>query len=313
LTAPTSVILVGDPADPHVQAVADLLPPSRLVVVDAAHLPEVIVKTGPAEATLIDRTGEPVTVGSGAAARGWLRRLAPTGWDHGVVLGSHRAAVLSSRLALLATVLRDPAVSWLTSVDDLFAAENKIVQYRAAAGLGVRVPRTVVTGDPARIADLLGEPFVLKPLGPGHYADGDEQRVVYVRSCRAADLAGADLLDAPFLAQELLNARRHLRVVTVGGRAWVSELDAAGLAVDWREDERAHHSFTAARSWPEVERAAVMSASALRVGFSCQDWVVDADGPAFVDLNPGGQWLFLPDEMGRAVAEALARWLAAGR
>jgi hypothetical protein len=307
------VILVGNVADPHLQAVADRLPGSGLVIVDATTLRHAVRQTNLDRTTLIDRSGRTVTVGPGAPARGWLRRLAPAGWDHDTVLGSHRAAVLSSRLALLAVILRDPAVTWLTSVDDLFAGENKMVQYRKAVEAGLRVPRTVITGEPTEITDLLGEPFVLKPLGPGHFAHDDEQRVVFVRPSRAADVAGVDLLDAPFMAQELLEAQRHLRVVTVDGQAWVSELNATGLAVDWREDERAHYSFTATRTWPEVQRAAVTLASALRVGFSCQDWLVDSEGPVFLDLNPGGQWLFLSDEVGRAVAQALATWLAAGR
>jgi hypothetical protein len=36
---------------------------------------------------------------------------------------------------------------------------------------------------------------------------------------------------------------------------------------------------------------------------------VDAAGPAFIDLNPGGQWLFLPDSMTTQIADHLAAWL----
>jgi hypothetical protein len=60
------------------------------------------------------------------------------------------------------------------------------------------------------------------------------------------------------------------------------------------------------------ERAAVTLVSTLRAGFTSQDWTVDDAGPAFLDLNPGGQWLFLPDEVSAPATAALAAWLRRG-
>ncbi|HVE45526.1 MAG TPA: hypothetical protein VNA57_02100 [Acidimicrobiales bacterium] len=52
-------------------------------------------------------------------------------------------------------------------------------------------------------------------------------------------------------------------------------------------------------------------AGALGVGYSSQDWVVDRSGqPWFLDLNPGGQWLFLPEPAASAVTASVAAWLA---
>lgn len=307
---PMPVILVGDRADPHVQAVAELLPARGTVVIDATTLSDGLKSLDPIRVVLVDEAGGTVDINRDRPARGWLRRLAAAGWDHGKILGGHDAAVLSSRLVLLAALLRDPSLTLVTPVDELFAAENKLVQYRAAREAGIRYPTTLVSGDAAELAERLGEPFVLKPLGPGNFEDHDRQNVVYVRPVHAADIAGADLLDAPFLAQQFLRARVHLRVVTVHDRAWVTELDGTDVPVDWREHQPAHHAFKVSSAWTEVGIAAVRLAAHLGVGFSSQDWVVDNDGPAFLDLNPGGQWLFLPSSATTSVARALADWLA---
>jgi len=290
----------------------DLLPARGTVVLDAVSLSDVVRWFDPAGIRLIDVAGADVSLGvDQMTARGWIRRLAPAGWDLGVPLGSHGAARLSSRLALLAAILREPSLMWLTPVDPLFAAENKMVQYRTALASGIRIPVTAVSGSPGDLAAALGDSFVLKPLGPGHFQEPDgSSQVVYVNEIRAADLTGTDLLDAPFLAQEVIAANVHLRVVTVGRRAWTAELDAAGLPVDWREDESAHHAFAATDRWPQVENAAVRLAAALGVGYSSQDWLIDGDGFVFVDLNPGGQWLFLSEPIATSVAQALASWLA---
>ncbi len=283
------------------------------MVVDAGHLASVVTRLDVTRTTLMDVAGNWVDVCTDNACRGWIRRLAPARWDHGVRLGSHRAAVLASRLTLLAAIVRDPALTWLTGVDDLFAAENKIVQYRAAITAGIRVPEFAVSGDRRELSRRLDEPFVLKPLGPGNFNDEDGQsQVVLARETWEADLAGVDLLEAPFLAQRLVQTHVHLRVVTVAEHAWVAELDASGLPLDWRAHGPAHSSFRASSGWKEVERAAVSLAAALRTGFTSQDWVVDDKGPEFLDLNPGGQWLFLPDAVAGAVSTALAGWLRAG-
>lgn len=310
MTPPTPVILVGERGDPHVEAVAELLPARGTVVIDATTLSDGLRSLDPVRTVLVDVVGSTVDVSSGRHARGWLRRLAPAGWDHGTVLGGHDAAVLSSRLVLLAALLRDPSLTLVTPVDELFAAENKLVQYRAACETGIRYPTTLISGNVVDLAERLGEPFVLKPLGPGNFEDHLRQNVVYVRPVFAADVAGAGLLDAPFLAQRLIRAKAHLRVVTVHDQAWVTELDGTELPVDWREHRPAHRAFKVSNGWTEVENAAVQLAAHLGVGFSSQDWVVDNDGPAFLDLNPGGQWLFLPDSVTTSVARALADWLA---
>jgi hypothetical protein len=213
-------------------------------------------------------------------------------------------------MTVLAALLRDTRVSWMCGVDALFAAENKLVQYQAAQTIGLRIPDTFICTDPAYLAAELGEPFVIKPLGPGNFTDEEGLgQVVHTRAVTAQDLAGVDLLGAPFLAQKLLTARTHLRIVTVNDRAWTAELEAGGLPLDWRQADRAHRSFVAVSRWDSVERDAVRLAQHLQTGFTCQDWIVDDDGPAFVDLNHGGQWLFLPDGMTSQIADLMASWL----
>lgn len=97
--------------------------------------------------------------------------------------------------------------------------------------------------------------------------------------------------------------------MTVDGRAWVASLDAAGRPLDWRQQEEAHFSWKAACA-PDVKASALAIAERLGVGFTSQDWVRDTgDRPVFLDLNPGGQWLFLPDEVAAPITDAIAEFL----
>ena len=59
----------------------------------------------------------------------------------------------------------------------------------------------------------------------------------------------------------------------------------------------------------KVGEQAVALARALGVGYSSQDWLVRGEDRLFIDLNPGGQWLFLPDAVAQPVTEAIAGFL----
>jgi hypothetical protein len=204
----------------------------------------------------------------------------------------------------------DSSVRWLTPLERLFLCENKLLQERVALELGINTPRTAIASDRSLIPSELGDDLVVKPLGAGHYAgdDATEQIVWTRRLARAAN--ELDLLaGAPFLLQTRLAAERHLRVVTVRDQAWVHELDAADVDLDWRVTEEAHHAFVAVNE-PDVARQALALAERVSIGYSSQDWIVAGGDASFIDLNPAGQWLFLPEPSVSEITGSIAAWLA---
>ena len=240
--------------------------------------------------------------------RGWLRRLAPAGHHAGMALGSRPAVEATARLALIAS-LSDTDIEWMTDYWSTLRAENKLVQYRLALAAGVAVPSTSVVTDPADIDPKLGALVVMKPLGVGDFREDGEPFAVHARLVNRGDPVLAGMSVSPFIAQQRIMATRHLRVVTVGTRAWAAQLDARGLPLDWRQSATAHSSWKPA-SMPEVEVMAITVARALRTGYTSQDWIEDERGKCwFIDGNPGGQWLFLPDVVAGPVTDAIADWL----
>lgn len=303
-------LIVGREDDPHVEAVvaAALDRSTRPVVLDVSRL----------EGSAVEMSGESLVLGGPRSEeirlrsrrRGWLRRLVPAGWDHDLRIGSHEAAVKASWLSLLAFVIRSSETTWLSGLDAVVAAENKLLQYEVARRSGAAVPRTAVCADPHRAAAVVGTPMIVKPLGPGHFYDNGDPKVVFTSEVGPEDVPGAVFGKAPFLVQQRLMVDRHLRVVTVGDQVWACELDGTDRPLDWRADDDAHRSFTPVRSPSEAGPQALAIARALGCGFSSQDWAVAGGVAYFLDLNPSGQWLFLPDEVAAAVTDALASWLS---
>lgn len=243
-------------------------------------------------------------------SRGWLRRLAPEEWRTAAEPGGHEAAVRSAWMAALLSIVSLADVQWLSEMDAIYGAEDKLVQQRACTDLGIPYPPTILATRPERIPAEFGQRLVVKPLAVGHFRDeAGVSRVVHATAMERDDERLSLLAGAPFLVQRLVDARFHLRIVTVGDRAWACELDATELPLDWRAAERAHSSFRLA-DYRELRGDAIRLTRRLRLHYSSQDWIVDGSGDSyFLDLNPAGQWLFLPDEVAAQVTEAIANWL----
>ncbi|MDP2288145.1 MAG: hypothetical protein Q8M73_06215 [Actinomycetota bacterium] len=302
-------LIVGDPQDLHVQAVCNLLRHCQPSIFDVATLGG---ETFVLEEALFFRAGVNFKLGSERPqSRGWIRRLAPLDWNRGIALQSRESAVSSSWMSLLAGVVRSADVEWLTTLDSVLVAESKLTQIQAARALGIQTPRTIVTNNLAAALEAIDGATVVKPLGPSHYFDefGDP-RMVYTTEIELAKLPPETLAGAPFLIQKLIPADFHLRVVTVLQSTWVASIEASGRPLDWRREDAAHGEFL---SVAEPDPAIVMQAQAiarrLMLGYSSQDWIVNSEGAFLLDVNPSGQWLFLPEPIATEVAECIAIWL----
>ncbi len=297
-------LIIGSADDEHVQAVL-------AAIGDGAN--PLLVDTERLEDTPFTLTADRFELGDEAIelgrSRAWLRRLSPPRWRMGTVSGSRDAAVRASFVSVIVALGSHPGVDWLTPYPGIIAAENKLRQYAHADRLGIRTPRTIVTSDAASVPRDLGNKLVAKPFGPGHFvADDGEARVVWAQTLDRDDERLRTLAAAPFLLQERVEAREHLRVVTCKGKSWVGVLDAEGLPLDWRRNDDAHHAFASGAD-EHVQRAAERLARDLGVGYSSQDWIRDGRDAVFIDLNPAGQWLFLPAAVRDAVTAAVAAHL----
>ncbi|WP_419910048.1 ATP-grasp domain-containing protein [Candidatus Poriferisodalis sp.] len=248
------------------------------------------------------------------ASRGWLRRVASSRWTTGDLVGSVADVSLRARVRLVAAIARHGRRKWLTGIDALQAAEDRIHQLAVAHGLGIATPSTFVSSDPDRIRRVLGSDAVLKPLATGAFVDAEGRpRAVHTTQLTTDILESGDFAAAPFVTQERIEVHRHLRIVTAVASACTAALDAESWPLDWREADEAHTSWQRCEA-PEVERQAVRLAKALGVGFSSQDWLVPKSGPAvFIDLNPAGQWLFLPKDVADPITDRIVDFLAGQR
>lgn len=227
---------------------------------------------------------------------------------------SDGSAEATAWLDFVEGIAHDPAVEWLTPLAELRRADNKLYQLRLAELAGIRFPLTMITQRPDILEQTLGVPFVVKPLGSGVVPrPGGHEEVFYTTLVNQGFLRDEQLAAAPVIAQEYVRADEHLRVVTVCEQVWCASLPAHESYIDWREmPPLLRQRWHAIAVHPKLREDASSIAQIAQVRFSCQDWIKAGNDYWFLDLNPVGNWLFLPSLLASSVTKAIAQWLIPG-
>ncbi|MGQ0717249.1 MAG: hypothetical protein ACT4NP_08005 [Pseudonocardiales bacterium] len=173
------------------------------------------------------------------------------------------------------------SVLWVNNPARVAFAEYKPVQLRVASGVGLQVPRTLVTNDHCTAREFaaeVGGKIVCKTLSSLVLREGGNPRITYTTPIDLATVDPVSLAGTAHLLQEWVPKRYDARVTMVGHRPFAVAIHAHNDAtrIDWRAD---YNALTYA---------------------------------PLNQCNPSGQWLWLQELAGLPIAAALAELLAKG-
>lgn len=263
---------------------------------------------GPADAGTLLRDGVPLAVSAVWLWRLWPARLDPRLDSRHVEPAQRESAVtLRGLLDLLW------AVPWIDPLDINQAAGNKTRQLRLAHAVGLLVPPTLITSDPAAARQFFTAHHgnVVAKLQTTLTYGMQAQGSLPTRLLRQKDLdALAGLRHCPMMLQRYIPKAYELRIAWVQGRAFVGALDGAKCGVDWRYESTATWQPHALPAPIHAALGRLMSALGLRQG--AIDMIVTPPGEyVFLEVNPNGEWGMLQAELELPIAEALADALLA--
>ena len=206
---------------------------------------------------------------------------------------------------------------WVNDLQRQRAAENKQRQLRLAARAGLRVPRTLVTNDPAAARHFFVETegqTVAKLLRPIAVSMDAATPFVYTSRVSEEDLDHAETLrHSPMVFQELIPKACELRVACVAGKTFAGALDASDTSrgqTDWRRVAPEECRWQQAQLPTEVASGLQALMSELGLVFGAVDLICTPSGEyVFLEVNPGGEWGMLERDLRLPISEAIAEAL----
>jgi MvdC family ATP-grasp ribosomal peptide maturase len=206
---------------------------------------------------------------------------------------------------------------WVNEIQQERASENKLRQLRLAAQAGLRIPRTLVTNDPAEVRQFFDETegrMIAKLLRPLTVSMNADSLFVHTSRVREEDLADAETLrHSPMVFQELIPKAFELRVAWVAGEAFSGALDASGTSsaqTDWRRAAPQECRWRKGELPVVVLKGLRVLMSELGLVFGAIDLICTPAGEyVFLEVNPGGEWGMLERDLGLPIADAIAHAL----
>lgn len=254
--------------------------------------------------------GEPVRVGAV-----WLWRLWPAKLDPRMDPRQAQAAQHESMATLHGLLDLLSEVPWIDPIDVNRAAGNKTRQLRLAQTVGLQIPDTLITNEPAAAREFFtrhGGRVVAKLQTSLTYSMSGRGGLP-TRLVRREDLDALDgLRHCPMVFQRYIEKAYELRIGWVDGLAFVGALDGRRCGVDWRYESTATWEPHALPAGIHTTLARLMSALGLRQG--AIDLIVTPEGEyVFLEVNPNGEWGMLEAELQLPIAAALAEALLRAR
>ncbi|WP_243840465.1 MULTISPECIES: ATP-grasp domain-containing protein [Xanthomonas] len=211
---------------------------------------------------------------------------------------------------------------WVNAPLAALAADQKPLQLAAAVASGLLVPETLISHRPDDVHAFRqrhADGVVVKPFNVGAWADGENYSVSYAtRIAPKEQLADGDLRACPTTYQQVISHQADLRVVCMGGEYFCMQMRHSLLGeIDYRA---VRHKTTMHYEWislyPGLQAKLDVLRSSLGIDFFCADFVVPIAGgePVFLELNPGGQFLYLDDKSpGMDIAGKFCSFLVYGK
>jgi hypothetical protein len=319
-------LILGDPADVHAHYVSWALEAAgyHTTFVNCAH------DNCPTQTTLyLDDVADGFSSADwNGIEAAWCRRLpSPPAFDQ--TLGENEGyRVMEERrftkwLIDMQVEMEDGAIRWINRPAASITSENKFAQLKMARLHGIDVPRTLVTAQPDRFRAFLKAEgtVVAKPLCPYSWQyDSGITLTTFVNTIDAENgskLADEDIAQCLTMYQQRIDKVADIRMLIMGEDVFAYKIIQDGEQhLDFRIGFFGDHlKYEPITTPPALKKKIIDYMEVMRVNFASADFALTAEGRfVFLDLNPGGQWLFIETALPEArVGAKFCAFFAEGR
>jgi glutathione synthase/RimK-type ligase-like ATP-grasp enzyme len=215
-------------------------------------------------------------------------------------------------------------VTHVNSPAHALLADNKPYQLRMAREVGFCIPPTLFSNDPFEIRSTIrrwGGQAIYKAYGSdkNFWVDFERQRMLALFTTAVDESSLPDdetLRLTPGIFQPLLPKAYELRLTVFGSAVFAAKIfsqDQEQSRVDWRNGQRTLR-YEATEVSETIENLCVALLRRLGLLMGCFDLVVTPEGDViFLEVNEGGQFLWLEPSTGAPLLDAFSDFLIAPR
>lgn len=237
--------------------------------------------------------------------------------DEGIQVKEHRKFAYEESTVALSGALMLPSVVWLNDPQKIKIAEIKIKQLQIAKNIGFRIPKTLITNEPAQIIKFFDDcdgQIITKPLTHGVLNVSGEYNTIYTNRVTKEHLKSVGFVEfAPCLFQEYVNKAIELRVTIVGKSIFAAEIHSQNSEIakdDWRRYDIENTPHKIHKLPQEIENLCLDMVSYYHLNFAAFDFVLTPEGKyVFLEMNPNGQWGWIESLTGLPICNAIADFL----
>lgn len=236
----------------------------------------------------------------------WYRRVRPIGLDPALTDATSRLFAWSESTEALTGLWHAMECFWMNPPAGDEAGQRKIRQLQVARQVGLVVPETLITNDPALAAafvDSHGDGDVIRKAFR-NIAEAPRSTAVVTQEDRSRI---ADVQYAPVTFQKFVPADVDLRVIVVEDEIFATSIRSEP---EFRTDYRlgiGSAEFSPYSLPDDVAAALLALHSRLGLAYGASDFRVTPDGEhVFLEVNPGGEYLFASERTGQPVPQAIA-------
>ena len=240
----------------------------------------------------------------------WWRRPQPFGFPPTMRDPAARQFAFSETNTAFHGLYQSLAARWINEPGRDVTAGHKPYQLKVAQDVGLTIPETLITNDPAEArafwrtypGEVIHKQFVGLP------DTVRETRRVVTLDERHADA----IAFAPVLFQRHVAAVAETRAVIVGDEVFAGSTDLAALSQPQDVRSRQDAPYVAEHLPDAVTSALRAMMARLGLVYGAVDLRRRPDGEyVFLEINPAGQFLYIELETGQPIAAAMATALLA--
>lgn len=202
---------------------------------------------------------------------------------------------------------------WISDVDSIRKAENKIYQQLIAKEIGFQIASGIVTNHPGEFMRFLeaNHDCIIKPIYSGQIGWPEMKQVVYTSKLDNIPTP-AQIEVCPNYVQQRLKKKFDIRVTVVDETIFAVRIHSQSnpeTNTDWRIGENIlkHEVIELPVT---VNKQCVALVKKLNLKFGAIDFVETEDNEyVFLEINPNGQWAWIQNQTGMPISDTIAKLL----